>query len=185
MRVSFNRTGYGPLSLCGFATPWQFRMWIEASLASGDRGAGRVGADFWYVGIKLGNVSSDYSGGNRGTVYQRYVKSNVGQVGMGNNTTDLFAAGPDAATTSIRMENAREGIEAAEAVIFVEKALNDKKTAVPPELTEKAWKIIDERINALRLYQLSLGHAGWQERDRRLYDLAAEIAKLTAPPPKP
>ena len=170
MRVSFNRDGYGPLNLYGFAAPWSFRMWIEASLASGDRGAGRVGADFWNEDIR--GVSN-----NSGTVYSRFLKSTKDQVGLGTTTTDLLVAGPVGAVTTIRLANACEGIEAAEALIFVEKALVEKKAAMAPELMEKAWKIIDERTNILRLHLVDLGSAGWQERDRKLYELAAEIAK--------
>ena len=38
-----------------------------------------------------------------------------------------------------------------------------------------AWRLVGERINALRLYHIRLGSELWQERTRRLFDLAGEL----------
>jgi hypothetical protein len=175
MRVSFNRYGYGPLVLLGFPEPWRFRIWMEVSIAGGDRGAGRVGGDYWNMGVKLGRVSSDTSGGNRGTFFQRYLDSGVGQVGLANNTTDLLAPGPDGPVTTIRFENTRESIQTAEAVIFLQKALLNKK--LTGEFADKCWKLLDERVNAMRVHRFDRGRAGWLKRNELLYAAAAEAAK--------
>ena len=178
MRVSFNRAGYSPLVLNGFRPPWDFRMWIEASLAAGDRGAGRVGADFFNQGIKLPTQGvrggSEWDSGSVGTLYNRFPTSQVGQTGLGAGITDLLAAGPTGPVASIRYENAREGIQSAEAVIALEKALVEKR--VPGELEDRAWQLIDRRINCLRLHAIDLGQAGWQERSRQLFELAPTLA---------
>ena len=178
MRVSFNRAGYGPLCLLGFCAPWDFRIWLETSLAADDRGAGRVGADFYSEGIKLeklGRGDFERNTGSRGTLFNRYPDSNVYQIGLANNTTDLLPPGPDGPVASIRYENAREGIQAAETVIFIEKALLAGR--LPPELTARGWELIDERINCLRYHPIGLGRAGWQDRSAQLFALAAEIAR--------
>jgi len=186
MRVSFNRAGYGPLCLLGFCAPWDFRIWLEVSLAANDRGAGRVGADFYAEGIKLERTErggTERESGNRGTLFNRYPKSQAGQIGLANNTTDLLAPGPKGPVASVRYENAREGIQAAEAVVFIEKALLEKR--VPAEMEARAWKLIDERINCLRLHALGLGSASWQERSRQLFDLAGQLPRTPPGPPKP
>jgi len=178
MRVSFNRPGYSPLTLNGFRPPWDFRMWMEASLAANDRGAGRIGADFFNQGIKLPSQGvrggSEWETGNVGTLYNRFPNSQVGQVGLGASTTDLLASGPDGPVASIRYENAREGIQSAEAVIALEKALLEKR--VPRELEEQAWQLIDRRINCLRLHAIDLGQAGWQQRSQQLFELAGVVS---------
>ncbi len=179
MRVSFNRAGYAPLCLLGFCPPWDFRIWLETSLAANDRGAGRVGADFFNEGVKLqGPNSVERGSGSQGTLYNLYPSSQVGQIGLANNTTDLLGAGPTGPVATIRYENAREGLQSAEAVAFVERALLEKR--VPEELQSPAWRLIDERINCLRLHAVDLGQAGWQDRLDKLFDLAARIGKSAA-----
>jgi hypothetical protein len=179
MRVSFNRPGYTPLCLLGFCPPWDFRIWLETSLAANDRGAGRVGADFFNEDVKLeGKNGVERGSGSQGTVFNRHVKSEVGQIGLANNTTDLLGAGPDGPVATIRYENAREGLQAAEAVAFVQRALLEKR--VPKELEAPAWRLIDERINGLRLHAIDLGQAGWQEQLGKLFELAGRIAKSSA-----
>jgi hypothetical protein len=128
------------------------------------------------MGVKLGRVSSDTSGGNRGTFFQRYLKSSVGQVGMANNTTDLLAPGPDGPVTTIRFENARECIQTAEAMVFLQKALLAKKLTGP--FADRCWKLLDERVNAMRVYCFRLGRAGWLRRNKQLFEAAAEAAKI-------
>lgn len=172
MALAFNRYGFGPLCLFPNASVWAFRILMEADLASGHRGAGRIGADYWKMpGIK-------YNSGGGGTFYARYPASSIGQTGMGSNCAAMLAPGPDGPVTSVRFENVREGIQAAEAVIFLEKALLDGK--ISGELAARCWRVIDERINAMRTYTMGLGRAGWQQRDRRLFQAAEEVAEALA-----
>ncbi|KKL51382.1 hypothetical protein LCGC14_2296070 [marine sediment metagenome] len=112
--------------------------------------------------------------GGGGTLYARYRASATGQTGMGANCRAMLAAGPDGPVTSVRFENVREGIANAEAVIFIQKALLSGK--MPVAEAGKYRQLLDERVNAARVYSLGLGQTRWQDRDRRLYQAAAEIA---------
>ena len=169
MALAFNRYGFGPLCLFPSPSVWAFRILMEADLASGHRGAGRIGADYWQMpGLK-------YNSGGGGTFYARFPQSAIGQTGMASNCAALLAPGPDGPVTSVRFENVREGIQSAEAVIFIQKALLGKR--ISGALAEGCWRVIDERINAMRVYTLGLGRAGWEQRDRRLFQAAADVAE--------
>ncbi len=175
MVLAFNRYGFGPLCLYPDPRVWAFRIVMETDLAANHRGAGRIGADYWHMGTSSGS-------GGAGTFYLRYPHSGIGQTGMASNCADLLAPGPDGPVATVRFENLREGIQNAEAVIFLQKALLDGR--VPAPGAERYWALIDERVQALRAYTLGLGRAGWQQRDRRLYQAAAELARsLRAGPP--
>jgi len=178
--VGFNRFGFGPLCLLGFAPPGSFRVWIETNLVSDRAGAGRVGGDYWNIGAKYkgGKLTSWAGGGMRGTLFGSYAHSQVGQVGMANNTTDLFAPGPKGPVTTVRYENACEGIQLAEARIFIEKALVDQAKGLPKDLAKRCLDLLDLRTNILR----GMSIAGGQDRDRLLFDLAGEVAKARQAP---
>ena len=176
--VGFNRFGYGPMCLQGFPAPETFRHWFETNIASDRAGAGRVGGDYWNIGAKYkgGELTSWAGGGMRGTLFGSYAHSQVGQVGMANNTHDLFAPGPDGPVTTVRFENGCEGIQLAEARIFIEKALTHKDKLLPEELATRCQALLDLRTNVLR----GLILPGQADRDRRLFDLAGEVAKVLA-----
>ena len=167
MCLAFNRYGFGPLCLYPAPSVWAFRMLMEADLASGHRGAGRIGADYWRMGVRSRS-------GGAGTFYARYPHSSVGQTGMAANCAALLAPGSDGPVTTARFENVREGIQNAEVVIAIETALSAK--TVSGALAAKCRRALDERVRAMRTYTLGLGRAGWQQRDRALYRLAAEVA---------
>ena len=57
----------------------------------------------------------------------------------------------------------------------IQKALPGKR--ISGALADECWRVIDERINAMRVYTLGLGRAGWQQRDRRLFQAAADVAE--------
>jgi len=173
MALAFNRYGFGPVCLYPTPSVWAFRILMEADLASGHRGAGRIGADYWPM-----EAGSRRSGGG-GTFYARWRDSATGQTGLGANCRALLAAGPDGPISSARFENVREGIQNAEAVIFIQKALLDKK--VTGDLAAAAWQVLDERVNAMRVHGLGLGRARWQQRDRALYRLAGQVARSARP----
>jgi hypothetical protein len=180
--MTFNRPGASALNLHGFASPWSFRMWMSSTLAGGRNGNGRVGGDYWRVGMRPrggARISSEAHGGCGGTLYGSYLASSVGQVGLGNTTTDLFAPAPDGPVTTQRFENAIEGNQQAEARIAIEKALLDRNSPLPAELAERCRNLLDRRTNALRMNTLgrSLGRQGWRESTRLLYDLAGEVEK--------
>ncbi len=173
MELAFTRYGFEPAELgFGFASAWRCRMAQEAILAAGFRGAGRLGADYWRAmpGVETG-------GGN--TYYSRYAASGVYNLGASGTCCDLLAPGPKGPVTTRRLENLREGIQTAETVIFLQKALLDKK--VPEELEKQCWNLLDERINAYRTFRPE----GGQERDRKLYQMAARISQVLSGIPKP
>jgi hypothetical protein len=189
--MTFNRAGASALNLHGFAPPWSYRMWMESTLAGGRNGNGRVGGDYWRIGMRPrgeGRVSSEAGGGCGGTLYGSYLPSSVGQVGLGNSTTDLFAPAPDGPVATVRLENAREGNQETEARIFIEKALLDKDRPLPKALAEKCRRLLDERTNVLRMFAIGAGgiaRVGWQRRSRALYDLAGEVQRARRSGPAP
>ena len=172
------------MPLLGFPQGWAYRQWMDSTLVLGRQGTGRVGGDYWDLGARFvgsGRVSSEASGGSRGTLFGIYLKSAVGQVGLGNSTTDLFGPGPNGPVTTIRFENAREGNQEAEVRIFLEKALLDRSRPLPADLATRCQAVLDEATNVARLYNLDAGEIGWslwQDRSRRLYDLAGEVEKV-------
>jgi hypothetical protein len=167
MALAFNRYGFGPLCLYPSPSVWAFRILMEADLAAGHRGAGRIGADYWHMGLKTGS-------GGAGTFYARYPDSAIGQTGMAANCSAMLAAGPHGPVTTARFENVREGIQNAEIVIALQKALLSEK--ITGERAAACWHALDERVRAMRTCRLGLGRRGWQTRDRRLYALAADLA---------
>jgi hypothetical protein len=149
-----------------------------------------VGGDYFHLGVDLRKrwggrgVSSEATGGSGGTIFGSYPQSGVGQTGLGNNTTDLFAPGPDGPITTVRFENAREGNQETEARVFIEKAI--LAGTLPKELAAECQALLDERTNAMRLWARpgAIGAAYWQQKNQRLFELAAAVAKVpkTAPP---
>jgi hypothetical protein len=178
--LNFNRTGANVV-LHGYPPPWSFRIWMEATLACGRNGVGRVGGDYWRIGAGiLGEGNRDWGvvGGSGGTLFGRYMHSHSDESGLGRNCTDLFGAGPDGPVGTVRLENAREGIQETECRVFLEKALLDQEQPLPRDLADRCRALLNERTNILRLYKMNgaeVAQQGWQQRSRRLYDLAAEI----------
>jgi len=173
----------------GYQPPWSFRTWMESTLAYGRAGNGRVGGDYWHIGAKLlGEGKADWGaiGGSGGTLFNRYLHSHADETGLGRSCTDLFGPGPDGPVSTIRLELAREGNQEAEARIFIEKALLNKQRPLPPDLAKRCQQLLDERTNVTRLFRLgalaahAIGPQGWQERSRRLYEMAAIVGKESA-----
>ncbi len=185
--VQFARdvTEYNPLTV--------FRCIGEMNVGGDQRGFGRWGADYW-------PVLKDRRGVRAGRVYERYAKANWRNL---NIKTAFLGAGPDGPVATVRFEAMREGVEECEARIFIERALDGGK--LPPALAARVKETLAERNRNLVMglsnhvlegfqdvgaywrihdwhcdsglvgyywYQTS----GWQERTRKLYDLAAEVA---------
>jgi hypothetical protein len=171
---NFNRAGVNALILNGFPPPWSFRMWMESTLTGGRNGNGRVGGDFFRGGYSTGS-------GNAGCMFGHYPASRMGQTGLGNNCTDLFGAGPDGPVTTVRFENARQGNQEAEARIFIEKAILSKK--LPTDLAKKCQDLLDARAKGLLMWaitngRIQIGSLGWHDKTEKLYQYAAEAAKI-------
>ena len=155
----------------GVDTPFVFRNWPEQTLTFGQRGLGRIGADYWGIwreGAEVLNMART-KGRTKGTV--------------GYAINSILWPAPAGAEPSARLECLIEGLQEAEARVFLERAIDDKK--LPAELAERAAKLLADRSRATALVISSSGGwqvddcwQGWQGRSRALYSLAAEAARV-------
>jgi len=167
----------------------------EINIAGDQRGFGRLGGDYW-LAVK------DAGGRRRGRAYDRYPWSSWGNM---NVRSSLLAPGPHGALATSRLEILREGIQECEARIFLEQALTDGalRRGLGKDLCDRAQGALDERVLCIQrgLARLQMsghygydapwqwiwqtggnGHAwfqsaGWQDRSRQLYSLAAEASE--------
>jgi hypothetical protein len=151
-----------------------YRTMSEAALQGGLRGIGRVGGDFWPLPIAKADQF-------------RAIGGNYGGCSWRENVMAMTSPGPDGAAFNTRLETFREGVQTAEAILFVQRALESGK--VGEDLAKRAAALLDERARYyLRAFyyftevHLNNGMAwtcsNWQERDDRLFALAAEVAKV-------
>jgi hypothetical protein len=147
----------------------------------GIRGLGRLGADFWWV-------LEGKEGGH--AICGRYPGSDWGTLSMTiyNAKTWLLAPGPDGAVSTVRFELMREGLQEAEARIFVQNALLDDalRAKLGKPLADTCEELMNERTHALR-YVSEFYDRGdnarhlltpvWDEMSDKLYTAAAEVAK--------
>jgi hypothetical protein len=86
--------------------------------------------------------------------------------------------GPDGAQATLRFEMLREGIQEAEALIFIADAADNQAARLGQELADRCRALIVERVNVCRATQGMTEEffAGWQDRSARLYAAAAEVA---------
>ncbi|OPX24535.1 MAG: hypothetical protein B1H04_01855 [Planctomycetales bacterium 4484_123] len=187
--VVFPRYGCGAIGY-GIRTNFAlgcYRIGMEAALVSpgpgrrGLRGIGRCGADFWPV-LKS-------KGGRRLTVLGRYPENKAWHGGyLRNSTPYLLAPGSDGPVATVRFEALREGIQEAEARIFIEKALLDpaKRARLGEKLAGRCQRLLDERVRIIRraiagggryLTWTYLAGAGLERQAERLYQAAAEVAR--------
>lgn len=189
--VAFPRYGsnlYGPglrpqlpLAIC--------RLAVETAIASkgkhksgGLRGFGRCGADFWPVKGK---------GRRAKPVLERFPETSGWHGGWIKYSTQAFLApGKDGPISTARFEMIVEGVQEAEARIFIEKALIDNaaRAKLGNELAARCQAMLDERVRvcAHAIIQGCVGSrinsdwyvgSGWNARSQKLYDTAAEVAR--------
>ena len=95
-----------------------------------------------------------------------------------------FSPGPDGAVFNERMEVFREGVQVGEAILFLERALEDKK--ISGDVEKKMGLLLNERsryyLRATRNFR-SFECSNWQERDDRLFGLCAEVAAASGAKP--
>ncbi len=146
-----------------------YRMISEAALQGDLQGLGRMGGDFWPLPI-----------GRRGK--SAPLCDHFAAVGPVSNTVSLTSPGPEGAIGNERLEMFREGLQITETIILLRRAMEAKK--VPAALAAKINTLLDERARSY--LRTRMGYdvlwkcfetSGWQERDDRLYALAAEVAK--------
>jgi hypothetical protein len=162
---------------------WMMRSVSEEAIMRGQHGI-HLGADLWPV---IKSKRGDYFclGGDHA------ISTRCG-------TKALLAAGPDGATPTERYESFREGVQVAEAILFVHNAITAKR--ISGDLLAKANALLDERsdhfircaavfatgtasqsakMNGEFLESFTPGH---YQRDADLYALAGEVAKATEVP---
>jgi len=152
----------------------KYRTMAERGLYSGTRGFGRIGLDFWDV-LKEGP-------GKVQNVYNRWPHSSCAQ--REPNLFRLALPGPEGAIPTVRFEQLREGIQEAEAMLFVAEAMGEHVERLGPELTAQCRQIFLDRLNYCRRtcpeaygrVYFSTSHFGWQTLASRLYAAAADVA---------
>ena len=166
-----------------WAADFKFRSLPESEIMSDRPGQGCLGTDFWPPPAFKGSYQAV-------TLFSRYPRSaNVGAGGKGITTTQMLCPGPDGPAPTLRFELMREGIQEAEARIFLEQRLKETPCRLSAELAARAQAVLDERAKRARLQMsdvdggglfrsaLTVPYSGWQGRTLRLYEAAAEAAK--------
>ena len=157
------------------------RFTVEAAFMANFAGLGRTGIDFWPVltrkaAGRLGNRKRSL------TLNARFPETVWAQLNMDAATESLSAPGPAGAVTTERFEQVREGVQACEARIAIEKAL--LAGALDPALAKRCRDVLDERAWRIRAACMGKGlgstwfeGAGSAGLTRQLLTCAAEVAK--------
>ena len=87
----------------------------------------------------------------------------------------ILYPGPDGPVATERFEMFREGVELAEALIFIERAIQEKKLS--PELQQRAEKALEARSNAFIKDWFTLHDMPGAGEDAKLLRLAGEVAR--------
>ena len=153
------------------------------------RGLGRIGGDFWIV-------LKDARGRLRSSLAGRYPESYWGQLNLNYCIPHILGKGPTGPLATVRSEAFREGIQEAEARVFIEKAIVNKapRGRIGEELARRCRSFLDERIRMVnragspRKDQVSGLKSGlsrlppdWKEKNAKLFELAMEVAKKLHP----
>ncbi len=149
----------------------------EYMIAAGYRGVGRIGADFWPV---VPGQNNHYGGATLAGAFASW-----GQTTISESVLDLLYPGPEGAEWTLRLETYRQGVQEAEARIFIEKALDDPaaKAKLGDELAKRAQDLLDARARRMLAYAIVpqwYPGSSWQESSVKLYATAAEVAAAIA-----
>jgi hypothetical protein len=159
-----------------------YRLGLEACLAANSRGVGRCGLDFWAV-LKDKRGRPSY-------ILGRYPENSNWHGGwLHNSFPYIIWPGKDGPLATARFEVYREGLQEAEARIFIEKALADAgtKAKLGAALAKEVQQVLDERVRAIR--RAATGqtylHYRWYVgagpaapgNTRKLYQAAAKVAE--------
>ena len=133
----------------------------EDIIMSGHDGVGDFGADLFMYRDGNGNLQKP-----AGPEYPS---------GPGWTQHAMLYPGPDGPVATERFEMFREGVELAEALIFIERAIQEKKLS--PELQQKAEKALEARSHAFIMNWFIVRDMPGAEEDAKLLSLAGEVAK--------
>jgi hypothetical protein len=148
----------------------------QPKYSPGIKGFDRIGADFWPV-LK----------GKRGSgapICGRYPECAWGQLRINLGSPSVLAPGKDGAVTTMRFEMLRQGLQQAEARVFIERILLNpaEKAMLGKEEAARIQKILDDRVRGLLAATKNRGKnwAQWGadfEKHCSIYGLAAQVAK--------
>ncbi|HUU42840.1 MAG TPA: hypothetical protein VMX57_03620, partial [Planctomycetota bacterium] len=160
------RAGGTCIALHTTSLPWPYRLLADRCIAMGRNGFARVGADDW--------AAVHYSG----MTPPRWL--------TGMPVLFTLWPGERGAESSVRFETMLEGIQEAEARIFIEQSID--RGRLPANLAARAQKTLQDNFDETTFLQGNAivrapfeNHTRWQERSRRLYRLAADVAKAANP----
>jgi len=153
--------------------PRGFRSIAERALYQGKRGFGRMCLDYWDSPLTAGKRRGSYA-----DVFNRWPISTCSQ--RRPTLMKLAGPGPDGPLSTIRYELLLEGLQEAEATMFIAEATGRRAKRLGKDLTRRCRRLLVERINVARIVNGYYGpatwdHAGWQDASRRLYETAAEV----------
>jgi len=95
--------------------------------------------------------------------------------GPGRTQHSILYPGPDGPVATERYEMFREGVEIAETLLFIERAIQEKKLS--PELQQKAEKALEARSQAFIKDWFTIRDMPGAEEDAKLLGLAGEVAR--------
>ncbi len=162
------RAGCSVASGNGHSPPFAYRLLMDRALVAGCRGLARMGADYW-----------------DGVFYQGYSGRAWPGSLPGIGCLSLLWAGQSGGEPSQRFEALLEGIQEAEARIFLEQSLRcgalgeDLSRQVRDVLTRHHRETLYMPVGRIGV-QIQEYSAGWQERSRRLYHAAEQAAQAVA-----
>jgi hypothetical protein len=161
------RVGGTVIGLHTTSLPFAYRLMPDRAIAMGRSGFTRVGADEW-AGVH-------YSG----------MQIPKWLTGMG--VLFVLWPGTDGAQSSARFEAMLEGVQEAEARIFMERAVD--RGDLPQPLARRVREVLAGNLRETTfllgnsvIRDLEEYHHRWQERSRRLYRMAAEVARVVGVP---
>ena len=97
-----------------------------------------------------------------------------GPAGPGNTQMCMLYPGPDGPVATERLEMVREGVELTEALLFIERAIQEKKLSA--DLQQRAERALEARSHAFIMDWFCIRDMPAEE-DGKLLDLAGEVAK--------
>jgi len=158
-----------------------YRNICEGATLANLRGLGRLGADFWPV---------LHGRRRKVTILNRYPAAKWGQLSVSTAIADILYPGPEGALATVRFEMLREGLQEAEARIFIERALTtaDLRAKLGDDLAGRTQDFLDKRT---RTYLRAHGnlktaaetndwfaHSNWQDRTAQLFNAAADVQRI-------
>jgi hypothetical protein len=84
-------------------------------------------------------------------------------------------SGPDGPVATERFEMFREGVQIAEALPLIERAIQEKKLS--PALQQRAKSYLGQRSHAFLMHWFTIRDMSSVEEDAKLLDLAGEVAQ--------